>query len=245
MVAQVLKEFANIPDSVDLSSGPKRKELLREVTQLGTRQAVPMSDYAFGAGLLDDRYHLTPFGLKVIRRDPLLETPATQWLIHYHLSALHGPGHLFWHKLVARFFRIEDELTANEVSSELAAIMLELKGEEVAATTIEKSKTAFLSTYQNADGLDKLDILESNDGRYLVQEPDPPSPWVFGLALLDYWRAGRHLSDRRRPHQSLPGALARRGLRRGLPPCPALSGRVAPDRPRAAAGEALCPRRRP
>lgn len=47
------------------------------------------------------------------------------------------------------------------------------------------------------------------DGRYLVQEPDPPSVWAFGLALLDYWRAtygeGRltiNLDD-----LSAPGAL--------------------------------------
>lgn len=26
-------------------------------------------------------------------------------------------------------------------------------------------------------------------GRYLVLDPIPPSVWVFGLALLDFWRA--------------------------------------------------------
>jgi len=210
MIAQVLKEFANVPHTVDLSSGPKRKALLRQTTQLGTRQVLPLSDYAFGGGLLDGRYHLSRFGHQVLARDPLLEIDANQWLVHYHLSAPHGPGHLFWHRLVKRFFRIGDEFGPDEVMAEISSVMQELKGKEIATSTIESTKTAFLSSYLNPDGLARLGILQPNDqNRYLVQEPDPPSVWAFGLALLDYWRAtyGAERLTINLDDLSAPGAL--------------------------------------
>ena len=210
MMAQVLREFANVPNTVDLSPGPKRKVLLRETTQLGTRQVLSVSDYAFGGGLLDSRYHLSRFGHQVLARDPLLETDANQWLVHYHLSAPHGPGHLFWHRLVTRFFRIGDEFSSDEVMAEISSVMRELKGKEIATSTIESTKTAFLSSYLNPDGLARLGVLQPTDQNgYLVQEPDPPSPWVFGLALLDYWRAtyGENRLTINLDDLSAPGAL--------------------------------------
>jgi hypothetical protein len=42
----------------------------------------------------------------------------------------------------------------------------------------------------STDGLNNLNILKSLDkDSYVVLEPVPPSVWVFGIALLDYWEA--------------------------------------------------------
>jgi hypothetical protein len=189
-VSKVLEQLALAPSDVDLSTGPKRKDYLRSVTQSGKRQALPMADYAFGGGLVNASYQLTEFGEAALAQDPLLHTSDTQWLIHYHLSAPQGPGHLFWHELVKRFFQSTTEFDASELFDYLSEVAIQITGKNIAESTIKKTRSVFISTYSNPHNLDNLGILEEvSPNRYQVLEPDPPSIWVFALALLDYWQA--------------------------------------------------------
>src|SRR5687768_3214211 len=81
---QILEALSNI-----LVTAKSRDAYLRETTTLGTRQVKAYPRYAFGAGLVDARNQLTPFGQQSLKSDPLLEQISTQWLMHYYLGAPH------------------------------------------------------------------------------------------------------------------------------------------------------------
>lgn len=169
-----------------------------------------MPYYAFGAGLLTPNYQLSQFGVHVLESDPLMELQSTQWLMHYYMSAPSGPGPLFWHGLVCKRLRPGGEFSSTEAEVDIANIQTESRGRTLSTRSIESARTAFTNTYLNDDGLGRLGVLASpSRGRYLVQEPDPPSPWVFGLALLDYWRAayGENRLTINLDDLSAPGAL--------------------------------------
>lgn len=196
-VSQLLSAINTAPSSLDLTSAKQRIAFLRENTQLGRNQAKAMPGYAYGSGLLDSTYRLTDLARYILAEDTLLELRSTQWLIHYHLSAPYGPGPVFWYEFVRKRFRAGDEFTSNEIRTEIFESVKEYFAKELSPETIENTKVAFVSTYVNQAGLGPLSILTSPEqNRYLVQDPTPPSIWVFALALLDYWKARYGLERR-------------------------------------------------
>ena len=173
------------PDNATLTLGDIRKQL-----NLGTIQVEAFPRYGKGTGLLDSSLQPTRFGTTVKKKDPLLDQLSTQWLMHYHLSAPHGPGPLFWHQLVTTRFRSGDEFTRDEIAEQISTIYLASEGKELADRTATTTATVFLGTYTKLDGFGKLKIIEDlGDSRYRVLEPDPPSVWAVAYALLDYWAA--------------------------------------------------------
>lgn len=139
-----------------------------------------------------------------------MELPQTQWMIHYNISTPSGSGPLYWYKLVCHRLRIGEEFTTSELDADIARFAEELHGRPLSVRSIDSARKSFTGTYASNDGLHALKLLTAVDtGRYLVQEPDPPSPWVFGLALLDYWRAtyGENRLTINLDDLSAPGAL--------------------------------------
>ncbi len=166
------------------------RETIRELSNLGTIYVEAMPRYAFGTGLLDSQNCLTDFGLYAQRNDRLLERLPTLWLMHYFLSAPHGPGPAFWHELVVTRFRSGDEFTADEIAAQIGEFVAAREGRQLAARSARSTATVFLGTYTKEEGLGRLGILQLvGNQRYRVQEPDPPPTWAFAYALLDYWRA--------------------------------------------------------
>ena len=194
-LGQILESIARANNEVDLTSANQRQQYLRETTHLGTNQVKAMPSYALGAGLVDADYQLAGFGGAALESDRLLDKSSTQWLMHYHLSAPHGPGPVFWNDLIANYFRVGDEFSTEQIAQQIAKVAAEAKGRELAVRTTDSTGTVFLGSYIQSDALGGLGILEDlGDNRYRVLDPEPPSAWVFGLALLDYWRA--HFGDR-------------------------------------------------
>jgi hypothetical protein len=167
-----------------------RDELLRQRTGLGTRQVKAVPRYAVGAGLLGAAYAATKLGAAVSIHDPLLETSATQWLMHYHLSAPHGPGPAFWHDVVVSHFKPGQEFTSNDIAAHISDFVERTEGKRLAPRSAQSTATVMLGSYTKPDGLQRLGLLESlSDGRFRVQEPEPPPVAAFGVALVDYWQA--------------------------------------------------------
>lgn len=188
-VSQVISTIAEVSQSSSL------ERTLREHTALGTRYVKSMPRYAIGTGLLSFDRQLTPFGHYALAHDPMLEQHGTQWLMHYHLSAPHGPGPAFWHDLVASDFYVGREFSADEIARHIAAFLEQTEGRTLVERTVRSTATVFLGTYTKSDGLGKLGILTALDGqRYLVTEPVPPPVWAVAYSLLDYWAA--HYNDR-------------------------------------------------
>ncbi len=174
----------------DVSRNRSLKEILREHTSLGTNYVKSMPRYAIGAGLLDSTRQLTDFGRYALAHDSLLEQHGTQWLMHYHLSAPHGPGPAFWHDLVANYFYVGHEFTAEQVAEHIARFIESTEGRTLVKRTVGSTATVFLGTYTKPDALGKLGILDALDGkRYRVVEPVMPPVWAVACALLDYWAA--------------------------------------------------------
>jgi hypothetical protein len=188
-MGQVLRALAEADQALDMSSATQRQEYLRNASHLGANQVKAVPNYALGAGLVVSNFSLTDFGLEVLANDPLLDKTATQWLMHYYLSAPHGPGPVFWNEVTTNYFRSGDEIAGEIIANRISAVAAREKGRDLASRTIKDTTTVFLGTYLHGDALGNLGILEDlGDFRYLVLDPEPPSAWVFGVALLDYWQ---------------------------------------------------------
>lgn len=169
---------------------PNRFEFLREETQLGTNYVKAMPRYAIGVGLLDDSYTFSVLGKYVRSHDTLLSRHETQWLMHYHLSAPHGPGPGFWNHLVTMNFRSGHVFSREDVLTQVDEYIQLVEGRTLSERSIKGAVGAFLGTYSDTQGLGDLGILKIiEDGVYRVLEPDSPSVWVLAYAILDYWKA--------------------------------------------------------
>lgn len=149
-----------------------------------------MPRYATGAGLLDFNRQLTEFGRHAVTQDPMLEQHGTQWLMHYYLSAPHGPGPAFWHDLVTTFFFVGNEFAKMQVDRRVAGFVEQTEGHSLAERTTRSAATVFLGSYTKSDALGNLGILtEHSNQRYRVTRQVSPPAWAVAYALLDYWAA--------------------------------------------------------
>ncbi len=181
-IVQLVKELGD--------KTPIGRKTIRQMTNLGSIYVEAMPRYAYGAGLLDRGNHLTKFGSFICDHDPLLENIVTQWLIHYHLSAPHGPGPSFWHDLVVHRFLPGDEFTHAQISAQIQQFVASVREKPPRKEDADSSATVFINSYTKSDGLRSIGILEEIKPKYYrVLDPDPPSPWVVAYALLDFWKA--------------------------------------------------------
>ncbi len=158
-------------------------------TDLGTIYQEAMPRYAIRAGLLDEIHRLTPFGSFVVQHDPGMEKLVTQWLMHYHLAAPHGPT-AFWHHLVARRFLSGNTFRAGDLTADLTEFLRQETGKTPAPRSIRSTVTVFTGTYLKSDGLNRLGILQKTDEEeYYVPFISPPPSWALGFALVDFWQA--------------------------------------------------------
>ncbi len=162
---------------------------LAESTDLGTIYQEAMPRYAGRAGLLSKGNHLTEFGRFVAQHDGQLERTATQWLLHYHLSAPHG-NTSFWHSLVQQRFVPGNIFTADGLLTDLSGFLAAETGKVPALRSMRSTVTVFTGTYLKPDGLGRLGLLEErSDATYRVPAVDAPEIWALGYALADYWSA--------------------------------------------------------
>jgi len=152
-----------------------------------------MPMYARGAGLIDlGSYKLTPFGHDVVRHDPNIMRMETLWLMHYYLSAPHGPGPTFWSALVCSVVRIGQSLRRADISAAITKHLQDSAQKTLTSRTVDSTATAFLGSYAKSDALGRLGVLEAREdgqGLYEVRQPEAPPVWVIGSALCDYWDA--------------------------------------------------------
>jgi hypothetical protein len=172
-------------------NGKRRLEIaaIRQGSNLGSVQVEAMPRYARGTGLLNSDYLPTLFGRYVIGGDSLLEHTGTQWLMHYHLSAEHGFGPVFWHEIVVSCLLGGEELTRSSVANRISVVHERTDGEPINAASAGQVANTFLGTYSKQDGLGGLGILRQRDDHYIVLDPDPPPVWAVAYALLDFWEA--------------------------------------------------------
>ena len=177
--------------SSDLKSQEKRFDILRQKTNLGTNYVKAMPKYAIATGLLDTSYNLSDFGRFSQKYDLLLEQTSTQWLMHYHLSALQGPGPAFWHHIVKVFFRSGNEFTSGDIAEEIASFYTKNEGEILSERSARTTATVLLGSYTKSDALSNLNIVRSiGSDRYGINDDlDTPPTWAIAYAVIDTWLA--------------------------------------------------------
>lgn len=158
-------------------------------TSLGTNYQKAMPRYAIRGGLLTPDNYLTALGRFSAQHDPRLERSATQWLMHYHLSAPHGSTAI-WHFLVRQRFVPGNIFTADDLLTDLSGFLAAETGKVPAPRSMRSTVTIFTGTYLKPDGLGRLGLLEErSDATYGVPAVDAPEIWALGYALADYWSA--------------------------------------------------------
>ncbi|GGO38482.1 hypothetical protein GCM10008949_45110 [Deinococcus humi] len=163
-------------------------ERLQEEENLGRNWAKAVPSYARGCGFLDfGSTHLTPLGEHVLAHDPDLHLPETLWLMHYHLSAPHGPGPRFWHDLVQRLPELGDGFDREDVAVQIAETT-RTDGAALKERGVASTATVFLGSYAKSDALGPLGIVQEKENGYAFDYPEAPSAGVVGYALSHYWQ---------------------------------------------------------
>lgn len=160
------------------------------LTSLGSIYIEAMPRYGKGSGLLNSKNFLTDFGKSVISNDLYLDQVNTQWLMHYHMSAPHGPGPIFWNQIVSKYFYSGNIFSAEDIIEFIGNFIWDTENKVLSKRAIQSTVTVLLGSYTKPEGLGKLKLLEiTESGRFRVQSPVIPSTWVVGYALLDFWKA--------------------------------------------------------
>lgn len=188
-----LPAIASVLRVCDEHEGDLTADSIKAETNLGPNYVKAMPMYARGAGLLElGSFRPTSLARMVLDRDPNLTRIETLWLMHYHLSAPHGPGPAFWNHLVTNSIRIGQPLRRSDVAEAIKVYLRSKDQKMLTNRTLESTATAFLGTYAKSDGLGKLGLIEATEetqGLYDVRQPDAAPLWVIACALADYWDA--------------------------------------------------------
>jgi len=175
----------------DEHDGELSADTILAETTLGANYVDAMPNYARGIGFLEvGTLNLTPLAREVLRKDPNLTRKETLWLMHYHLSAPHGPGPAFWNHLVTTALRIGQSVRRAEVSASIGSYLETTSQTVLASRTLDSTATVFLGTYHKSDALGRLGLLEAAEeakGVYEVKQPDIPPVSTLAYALGDYW----------------------------------------------------------
>lgn len=169
-----------------------QKELIDKLCEeenLGRNWAKAVPAYARGCGFLDfGSTELTPLGAHVLEHDADLHLPETLWLMHYHLSAPHGPGPRFWHDLTLRLPELAQPVTREAVTSEIDRSVREDSGAELKERGLATTATVFLGSYSKSDALGPLGVLQEREEGLVYESPEAPPAGVVGYALSHYWQ---------------------------------------------------------
>jgi hypothetical protein len=191
---QIIKAIDNNPSIANMRQ-TERESLFQQQTSLGTRYIKAMPRYALGCGFINSHYVLSALGKYTLSHDSLLDQTGTQWLMHYHLSAPHGPGAPFWHEVVSKRFYPGSVFSADDLVEQIGNFIWQTENKILSERAVRSTATVFTGTYTKPEGLGKLRLLEATEsGRYRVREPAPAPVWAIGYALLDFWES--HYSGR-------------------------------------------------
>lgn len=189
-IAQVIDVLSKVTDIHIINNKGSLEQIIKEQTSLGPNYAKSMINYARGAGLLSNSYTTTVLCTFIQKYDPGFDQSNTQWLLHYHMSALNGPGPEFWHRFVISRFRTGNKFTRPELRKELEDYFLHFKNKKASNRTIDDSLSVFTNTYVDKDCLGRLGILTGNSSvGFEVGTPHFPSAWAFAYALINHWEA--------------------------------------------------------
>lgn len=166
------------------------QENLMLKTGLGNKKVTPMKSWARRSGLVRDNY-LTPEGKIILAKDPYLQSPITDWYMHFYLSfgdnglatppdtpADWGGWTWFVYSFLPEYFTFNTANLFYEAGQTFSDD----------AKQIEKNLRYVLRAYTESEALAACQFLQKIDTtKYIAGEAQLPNPYLIGYFLSKLW----------------------------------------------------------
>jgi hypothetical protein len=172
------------------------KENLVIRTGLGNEKVLRIKTWSIRSGLVDKKTgNLTPQGQIVLARDPHLESPVTDWLMHFYLSfgdyGLSTPpadpaewGGWTW--FIYSFLPTHPSFIRTNLA--IAACNI-YETEKKKAKDISKDISYIIRAYTETEALAKINFLTSpTKDHFTTQEASLPNDLLFAYFLTQIWQ---------------------------------------------------------
>jgi len=160
-------------------------------TGLGNKKVGPMKSWAIRSGLVSDA-SLSPEGKIVLAQDPYLNSPITEWLMHFYLSfgdkglatppedpAEWGGWTWFVYSFLPNYFTFTTENLTYEASEVF---------QDETRQKLEKNLRYVLRAYTEAEALESIQFLQQLDNsKYVAGEARLPNPYLVAYFLAKLW----------------------------------------------------------
>lgn len=166
------------------------KENLMARTGLGNQKVTPMKSWAVRVGLVSQN-HLSAEGKVVLDKDPYLESPITEWLMHFYLS-FGGKGLTAepenpadwggWSYFVYTFLPEHTTFTIEELQH-YSAIVFDQDSDK----SILKNFRVVLRAYTESQALASCKFLTLEEDKYSTGNSRLPNPYLMGYFLAKLW----------------------------------------------------------
>jgi len=171
---------------------------LIEKTGLGNKKVGPIKTWAIRSGLVDrSTGKLTPQGSIVLAHDPYLESPVTDWLMHFYLSfgdkGLMSPpadpsdwGGWTW--FIYDFLPKHQTFTRQELESYAGSVF------DKATKNLSKDLNILLRAYTEPHALSGFGFLRSPEkDKFVLEVAKPANDYLYAYFLAELWQ--RDFSD--------------------------------------------------
>jgi len=163
-------------------------------TSLGSKKVVPMKGWASRSGLIAGDF-LSPEGKLVLEKDPYLESPTTNWLMHFYLSlgdkGLQNPPETpaewgGWTYFIYTFLPNYRAFSSNDLVHTSALVF-----EQEATKSLIKNFKFVLRAYTEEQALANCKFLTQEDDQYVAGQANLPNPYLMGYLLAKLWERDR------------------------------------------------------
>lgn len=166
-------------------------EGLMDRTSLGNKKVIPMKSWASRAGFLMGDF-LSPEGKLALEKDPYLESPVTNWLMHFYLS-LGDKGFQTppetpadwggWTYFVYTFLPQYRTFTASDLIHTSALVF-----DQETTKSLTKNFKVLLRAYTEDQALANCKFLTAEDDQFVAGYADLPNPYLIGYFLAKLWQ---------------------------------------------------------
>jgi hypothetical protein len=165
-------------------------ESLMNRTGLGNKKIVPMKGWATRSGLVTGDF-LSPEGKLILEKDPYLESPTTNWLMHFYLSlgdkGLQPPPPTpadrgGWTYFIYSFLPNYRTFTSDDLVHTSALVF-----EQETTKRLTENFKFVLRAYTEEQALGNCKFLIQEEGQYIAGQSNLPNPYLVGYLLAKLW----------------------------------------------------------
>lgn len=164
---------------------------LMKRTGLGNEKVLRIKSWAIRSGLVRNDF-LSPEGKLVLDHDPLLESPITDWFMHFYLSLgdkglAPPPAHPAdwggWTYFIYQFLPQNPRFTTENLVYDSSTIF-----EQETSKKLEKNFRYVLRAYTEPDAIATCEFIQAIEpNRYQAGQANLPNTYLIGYILAKLW----------------------------------------------------------